>query len=269
MAPLKAWTKSESQSGKVKQSQNAMPGLTNGLATAKKRKRKDAPSESSKRKRIASKDSSEESHPQDDILRLEEKILESRNNYNSIHTLLDYLRSSDHGREQDMLAAVALCRVFCRLMAGGSLNRHREKASNENTIAQWLGERLQDYENGLLKMLKEPDAGRQSTALTLLMRLLKEETAHLNNLKESIWRDGIFGKLVHRLVEDEVYEETRALFVEKYVEKYDDVRYYTFALLGYVSALKLTNASLPIIEIYFPAESCTRLSKALFQSWLL
>ena len=246
-----------------------MPGLTNGLDAAKKRKSKKAPFEGSKRSRIASKECLEESVLQEDILSLEEKILESRNNYNSIHTLLDYLRSSDHGDEKDVLAAVALCRVVCKLMAGGSLNRHREKAGNENTIAQWLGERLQDYENELLKMLKEPDAGRQSTALTLLMRLVKEEAAHLNNLKESVWRDGIFGKIVHNLVEDEVFEETRALFVEKYVEKYDDVRYYTFALLGHVSALILTNACLPIIEIYFPAESRTRSSRALFQSWLL
>ena len=258
--------KSEFRFGKVKQSQNAMPGLTNGLDPVKKRKRKDAPCENSKRKRVASKESSEESDLQDDILSLEEKILESRNNFNSIHTLLDYLRSSNYGSEKNVLAAVALCRVFCRLMAGGSLNRHREKAGNENTIAQWLGERLQDYENELLKTLKEPDVGKGSTALTLLMRLVKEEAAHLDNLKESIWRDGIFGKLVHKLLEDEVVEETRAGFVEKYVEKYDDVRYYTFALLAYVRALILTITCLPLIEIFFPAGSRTHSSGMLFQS---
>lgn len=252
------WIESESRFVTVKQSPNAMPGLTNGLDTAKKRKSKDAPSESSKRRRVASKESSEESDLQDDILSLEEKILESRSHYNSIHTLLDYVRSSDHGDEKDVLAAVALCRVFCRLMAGGSLNRHREKASNENTIAQWLGERLQDYENELLTMLKKPDIGRQSTVLTLLMRLVKEEAAHLDNPKESIWRDGVFGKLVHTLVEDEAVEETRAEFVKKYIKKYDDVRYYTFALLAYVRVLMLTIACLPIIEIFFPAESRTR-----------
>ena len=242
--------KSEFPFGKVEQSQNAMPDLTTVREPAKKRQRKDPPSVSLKRKRVASKESSEESDPQDDVLSLEEKILESRNNYNSIHTLLDYLRSPDHGSEKNVLAAVALCRVFCRLMAGGSLNKRKEKAGNENTIAQWLGERLQDYENGLLKMLKQPDVERQNTALTLLMRLVKEEAAHLNNPRESVWRDGIFGKLVHRLLEDGVVEGTRADFVESYVEKYDDVRYYTFALLAYVRALMFTIASLPMIEIF-------------------
>ena len=245
-----------------------MPRLTNVQDPAKKRKSKDPPSVSSKRKRVASKESSEESDLQDDVLRLEEKILESRNNYNSIHALLDYLRSSDHGSEKNVLAAVALCRVFCRLMASGSLSKHKEKAGNENTIAQWLGERLQDYENELLKMLKEPDVERQNTALTLLMRLVKEQAAHLNNPKESIWRDGIFGKLVHKLLEDGVVEGTRTEFVKKYVEKYDDVRYYTFALLAYVRALMLTIASLPKIEIFFPVETRTRSSGILFQSWL-
>ena len=217
-----------------------MPGLTNGLDPAKKRKRKDAPSESSKRKRLTSEESSEEPDLQENILSLEEKILESRTNYNSIHTLLEYLGSSDRGSKKNVLAAVALCRVFCRLMAGGSLNKHKEKAGNENTIAQWLGERLQEYENGILKMLKEPDVERQSTALTLLMRLVKEEAKHLNKLKESVWRDGIFGKLVHKLLEDEVVEETRAAFVKSYVGKYDDVRYYTFVVLAYVRAVIIT-----------------------------
>ena len=266
MAPSKACIKSDFRFGKVKQSQNTMPGLTNGLDPTKKRKRKDAPSESSKRRRAASEESSEESDLQAGVLSLEEKILESRNNYNSIHTLLDYLRSSDHGSEKNVLAAVALCRVFCRLMAGGNLNKHREKAGNENTIAQWLGERLQDYETGLLKMLKEPDVERQSTALTLLMRLVKEEAAHLNNPKESVWRDGIFGKLVQNLLEGEVVEETRAGFVEKYVEKYDDVRYYTFGLLAYVRALILTIACLPMTEIFIPAEPRMHSSGILFQS---
>ena len=254
---------------KIKQSQNTMPGLTNGLDPTKKRKRKDAPSESSKRKRVASKEPSEEPDLQDDILSLEEKILESRINYNSIHTLLGYLGSSDHGSEKNVLAAVALCRVFCRLMAGGSLNKHKEKAGNENTIAQWLGERLQDYENELLKMFTEPDVGRQSTALTLLMRLVKEEAAHLNNVKGSIWRDGMLEKLVHKLLDDEVAEEIRAAFVENYVEKYDDVRYYTFALLAYVKAVMLMITCLLLIEIFFQAKSRTHAPRILFQSWLL
>ena len=245
-----------------------MPGLTNGLDPAKKRKRKDLGCSSSKRKRVVSKDSSEEPDLQDHILSLEEKILESRTNYNSIHTLLGYLGSSDHGGEKNVLAAVALCRVFCRLMAVGSLNKHKEKAGNENTIAQWLGERLQDYENEILKMLKEPDVGRQCIALTLLIRLVKEEAAHLKNLKESVWRGGIFGKLVHKLVEDEVAEETRAAFVEIYVEKYDDARYYTFAVLAYVRAVMITITCLFSIEIFFRAKSPTHPSRTLFQSWL-
>ena len=218
---------------------HTMPGIVSGLEPGKKRKKKDEVSGNSKKSRTAPK--AREPDPQEEVLGLEQKILGSRTNYNSIHTLLDHIRVGGSAEEKAMLAAVALCRVFCRLMAAGNLNKPQDKASNEATIVQWLRERLQDYENGLLKVLKDEDAGRQSTALTLLMRLVKEEATHLNKSEEAIWRDGLFEKLLRTLVEDGMAEDTRAEFVEKYVEEYDDVRYYTFARLAYVSVLLETN----------------------------
>ena len=214
---------------------NTMPGLTNGSETPKKRKRKPAASESSKKKRASSGEHPQERDAQDEIFRLEASILESRTNYNSIQTLFGYLRLHENDHKTTVVAAVSLCRIFCRLLAGGTLNKPKEKAGNETTIAQWLRERLQDYEIELLKMIKSSDLVRQSTALTLLMRLVKEEAAHLNNHGEVIWHEGVFGKLAAIVVEDGVAEETRAEFVEKYVGEYDDVRYYTFARLAYVS----------------------------------
>ena len=217
-----------------------MPRIVSGVEPGKKRKRRDEVSGNSKKSRTAPK--AREPDPQEEVLGLEQKILESRTNYNSIHTLLDHIRVGGSSEEKDMLAAVALCRVFCRLMAAGNLDKPQDKASNEATIVQWLRERLQDYENRLLRLLKDEDAGRQSTALTLLMRLVKEEEAtHLNKSEEAIWRDGLFEKLLRTLVEDGIAEDTRAEFVEKYVEEYDDVRYYTFARLAYVSVLLETN----------------------------
>ena len=73
------------------------------------------------------------------------------------------------------------------------------------------------------------------------MRLIKEEATHLNKSEKAIWRHGLFEKLLRTLVEDGVAEDTRVEFVEKYVEEYDEVRYYTFARLAYVSALVETN----------------------------
>ena len=136
--------------------------------------------------------------------------------------------------DEDVVAAVALFRVFCRLMAGGKLNKLTESPANEATIVQWLRERLHDFETGLLRMLGNENIGKQSTALTVIMRLVKEKVPHLNQSEDAVWQKGLFGQLVQTLIEKDVAEETRAEFVEKYVQKFDDVRYYTFACLTYV-----------------------------------
>lgn len=207
---------------------------TSGLEPGKKRKRKDEASHSSKKSRTLAVDSPVEGDFQDHALQLEEKILESRTNYNSIHTLLEYLQKNDGTEDVDIIAAVALCRVFCRLMAGGNLSKLRESSGNEATIVQWLRERLQDYEQGLLQMLRGDSVDRQSTALTIVVRLVKEKASHLNPSEDAVWQNSLFGQLIQTLIEEEVAEETKAEFVEKYVEEYDDVRYYTFACLAYV-----------------------------------
>ena len=172
---------------------------------------------------------------QDQALQLEDKILQSRTNYNSIHTLLAYVQQKDGAETDRIIAAVALCRVFCRLMARGSFSKLRGNSGNEVTIMQWLRERLHDYEQGLLRMLRTKNTGTQSTTLTVLMRLVKEKASHSNQSEDAVWQGGLFGQLVQTLIEEEVTEETRTAFVQKYVEEYEDVRFHTFACLAYVS----------------------------------
>lgn len=209
---------------------------TSRVEPGKKRKRKDETFRISKKSRTVTVDSPREVDFQDQALQLEEKIFQSRTNYNNIHTLLQYLQEKVGALDEDIVAAVTLCRVFCRLMAGGNLSKLREGSGNEATIVQWLRERLQDYEQGLLRLLRNGGTGKQSTALTVVMRLVKEKALHLNQSEDAVWQNGLFGKLVQTLIEENVAEETRTEFVEKYVEKYDDVRYYTFACLAYVSS---------------------------------
>lgn len=207
---------------------------TNGLEPEKKRKRNHGTFHASKKSRTAMVATPREVDFQDQALQLEEEILESQTNYNSIHTLLKFLERDGGLGDQDVIAAVALCRVFCRLMAGGKLSKLRESPANETTIVQWLRERLHDYEKGLLRMLGNENVGKQSTALTVVMRLVKGKASHLHQSEDAVWQNGLFGQLLQTLVEQEIPEEIRAEFVEKYVEKYDDVRYYTFACLAYV-----------------------------------
>lgn len=207
---------------------------TSGLQLGRKRKREDEVSRASKKSRTAVVDSPQEVDFQDQALQLEEEILESRTNYNNIHTLLEYLQESGGAEGDDIVAAVALCRVFCRLMAAGNMVKLRESHENEATIVQWLKERLEDYEQGLLQMLRNENISKQSTALTIIVRLVKEKASHLIQSEDAVWQNGLFGKLVQVLIKEEVATDTRTEFAEKYVEKYGDVRYYTFACLAYV-----------------------------------
>lgn len=227
--------KSENLSPELSQPQPTMVrATTSELEPGKKRKRKDETFHASKKSRTASVDSPPAFDFQDQALQLEEAILESQTNYNSIHTLLKYLQKGGEVEDEDVIAAVALYRVFCRLMSRGKLSKVRESPANEATIVQWLNERLRDFEKGLLRMLGNENIGKQSTALTVIMRLVKETAPHLNQSEDAVWQKGLFGELVKTLLERDVAEETRAEFVAKFVQKFDDIRYYTFACLAYV-----------------------------------
>lgn len=209
-----------------------MPAVLDALENNKKRKRDDEPSKSKNfKKRIIDRESSPEDF-ESEILLLENKIFESQKNYNSISTLLEYFRVQDSSNQKDVVAAVALCRVFCRLMTAGHLSRSKDSSDNEITIVKWLKQRLEDYENSLLSKLEAVDAPRQKTVLTLLMRLIKEEAKHLKLSDHDIWSAGVFEKTIRVLVENADAEEARLEFLEKYVENYDDIRYHFLARLA-------------------------------------
>ena len=211
-----------------------MPGLTKEVEAKKKRKRDGADLLETKRskRQVAIQESDQEVYIQSEILLLENQVLESRKHYNSIVTLLGYSNRYDAEDQSDIAAAVALCRIFCRLMAAGSMTKSREMADAEILILQWLKEQLVNYESSVLAMLSSKDIGRQSTALALLMRLMREEAGHLKLQESAIWRDGVFKGVLLSLVGTSLANEKRAEFVEKYLAKYDDIRYYAFALLG-------------------------------------
>ena len=219
-----------------------MPALINGAEINHKWKREDNLSKQPKSKRRTERrDSSDSDSVQADILIVEESILESRKNYNGIVTLLEVAQDVSVESQKNIFAAVALCRVFCRLMAAGNLVRNRDSSENEVTIAHWLNDRYQDYKIALLRTFEQVDVARQNTALPLLMRLVKEEKAHLNFSDEAIWRTGLFTNLVRALIKDTVADGIRKEFVDNYVENFDDVRYYTFESLATISPHKTGN----------------------------
>ena len=197
-----------------------MPELLDG-ATGISRKRK--------RNNVEpTKSISLEPNGHDEILLLESQILESRRHLNSITILLGYVNEKD---AKSIFAAISLCRVFCRLMAAGNLSKSQETSKNETLIVKWLKERFQEYKHSLLSMLASEISNRSTTALTLLLELIKEEAEQLKLSEYAVWSNGLFAKLLRILVDVEAIDDARAAFIDNYLLKYDDIRYYTFTRL--------------------------------------
>ncbi|KAH7087168.1 CBF/Mak21 family-domain-containing protein [Paraphoma chrysanthemicola] len=163
--------------------------------------------------------------PQAEVLQLEAQIVESRKHYNNIATLLQLARQPEADNEAPILAAVALCRVFSRLLATGDMVRSKGMGEAEAVIVSWLKERYKDFVDLLLNdFLRSEHGPKQSVALTLLMRLVKEESkAPKYNIKT-----GPLPRLVEALLLLPLDDPSRDEFADKYFKQYDDIRFFTF-----------------------------------------
>jgi U3 small nucleolar RNA-associated protein 19 len=200
-----------------------MPGLVE-----KKRKRSDAAVAANPSKSKKVKASSATKHGEDDpqakMLLLEQQILESPAHYPNITSLLDFLKSDD--ATQKVTSAVALCRVFCRLMAAERMVRQKSMDEQEIEQVDWLKTKYKEYGRQLGRLLANQEL--QSTALTLMMRLVKEETSQDGRRAEQAWRTGIFADLILGLLASADTVGAREEFMEKFVDEHDDVRYFAF-----------------------------------------
>ena len=238
-----------------------MPGVTMSDSTLKKRKRVDPtaaaaaaaadaiphsktakPSTKSSKKSKKSTATDDAKDPRAHILLMEAQILESKKHYNNISTLLKSCED-----DSDITAAVALCRVFCRLIAAERMVKHQGMPDAELEAADWLKTALKQYITHLCRSFTVDEL--QSTTLTLLMRLVKEETRQEGKRGEQAWRTGIFASVVRALVDQDVPDAVRDEFVEKYLEEHDDVRYFTFYHVAYVLSAVLSHS--PLSQLYY------------------
>ena len=96
-----------------------MPSFETASSAGKKRKRENAETDRKQIKQKSKRQSpSEDTHddPQAAILKLEAQIVESRRHYNNIAILLETAKQEKSEDDVVILAAVALCRVFSRLL---------------------------------------------------------------------------------------------------------------------------------------------------------
>jgi U3 small nucleolar RNA-associated protein 19 len=200
-----------------------MPGRVEGSEGAVKRKRVESRDKPSKRARS---ESSEED-VQARILLLETQIFESKKNYNNISTLIRLSRNENENLDVSLVASIALCRIFSRLMASGDFTKAQSTTEKESVVTLWLRERYSEYKIVLLQLLNREASG--STALTLCMRMLKNEGTHFRNGQEYGFPSTFLRDILQNLLGPNCGDAVRREFHEKYLEEYDDIRFYTFA----------------------------------------
>ncbi|KAF5654492.1 NOC4 nucleolar protein [Fusarium heterosporum] len=195
-----------------------------------KRKRPSTHEQPTKRRR-SSTSSNESEDPNAKILLMEQGILESRKNYNDITVLLSTANDFKNESPESMLATVALCRIFLRLLAQGSLISKKTLSEKDLVVVGWLKDQFGEFKKTLLALLRDEELA--PTALTLCMRTLKAEGEYLYDKDEYTFPRAFLRDIVAALFKSENGEVIKA-YVEEFVEQYDDIRYFTFNAVKYV-----------------------------------
>lgn len=205
-----------------------MPGLILSEQSDRKRKRlrPGSAAKLTKPRKAAKLDSGDDL--KSSILQYEEDSLSAEKRHNAIRGLLAIVEGT-HKPKVTILAAVTLCRVFCRLIASEQLIKTNDLSGKE---VQRLRALLQSYAQTLRSWIGDSDAAKENAAVTLLMRIVKEEVLQESIRGQQAWQaSSNFANLVKALLTVSEADCARQIFVEKYVEEHDDVRYYTFSAI--------------------------------------
>ncbi|OJD26684.1 hypothetical protein ACJ73_01933 [Blastomyces percursus] len=222
-----------------------MPGLLDGVHNSKKRK-KDAlerKQQSSKRRAVA-----DDNEDKSRIQQLEDQIAESRKYYNNIVVLMSLFITEDAAKSPNLTVALSLCRVFCRLWAGGQFNKPKGASEQDLILVTWLKERYQEYQQGLINVLKKAEPTAQIAALSLCMRLIKEQSVNGGAGAEvEVWKGGYFNDLVIALIEAQDGERVRSEFIENFLTKYHDIAFYTLLRLSEFASTNISPESIEVV----------------------
>ncbi|KAI5306459.1 hypothetical protein KEM56_000807 [Ascosphaera pollenicola] len=208
--------------------------------TAESKKRKKSTTKSAEpSKRRATATASDGDASRNEIRLLENQIAESRKYYNNIAKLISMLGVADGAENVNLQVAVSLCRVFCRLLAGGQLSKVKGSSEQDQIIVAWLRERLHEYHNALLDVLKHGTPSVQVPVLSLCFRLMKEQSTHLFGSETQVWSSEAFPRVVATLLEAFDGDVLRSNFIENFAKKHHDIAVYmVLALTKYLSERK-------------------------------
>jgi U3 small nucleolar RNA-associated protein 19 len=196
-----------------------------------KRKRPSDGERPDKRQRSSS---SEEDDAGSRILLLEKGILESKKNYNDITVLLDLMNEHRSGNPDSMLAAVALCRVFIRMLAQDAFSAKKNASEKDLVVSGWLKNQFALFKASLLTFLQSDELS--ITSLTLCMRVLKAEGERKHENEDYSFPSALLQDIVKEILQSDD-EDLCGSFLEEYVEQFDDIRFHTFKSVKYGSFL--------------------------------
>ncbi|KAK4166748.1 CBF/Mak21 family-domain-containing protein [Cladorrhinum sp. PSN259] len=195
------------------------------MAPISKRKRQEMAGQSKKRRKSEGVDTSESINPKAHLEKLKSEILESRKHYNNIATLLELSRKEAEDGNSELAATDTLCRVFLQLLAMRNLAQKKDASEKDATVVRWLRARLADYRDVLLSMFQADNLA--ISALMLAMALMKAESQYLDDRPEAVFPRYFLVDIVAAIITSPV-EELREQFSEAFLDKYDDIRFYTF-----------------------------------------
>ncbi|KAK9472697.1 CBF/Mak21 family-domain-containing protein [Dipodascopsis tothii] len=194
------------------------------VSVAKKRTRAAEEGGPKSTKRRPGAGASPEATP-DKIAELEAQIVESTEHYNNIVHLLAFL---EHDKSQiKILTAAALCRTFSRLMAARLLRKDKALAGAQETVVAWLRERYRGLKTALVALVGDSDEAVASAAVTVLVRLVREESTHSVDAGEYFFAKPLWTRTVAAVLATEpsaLVEEV----VTRHVSPHDDLRYHFF-----------------------------------------
>jgi U3 small nucleolar RNA-associated protein 19 len=219
-----------------------MPAVLSSEIQSSKRKRVSSAKKPVKRARSESSDDVVDAQAQ--ILLLENEIFESKKNYNNIAKLVALFKDDTQEPDDSVVAAISLCRVFTRLLVAGEFTFKAGTKEKDLVVLQWLKDRYLEYKEALLDILGEE--GISTTVLTLCLRLLKTEGENIRNNQEYQFPTLFLTGIMTTLLDPASDGEARKEFSEKFVEEYDDIRFYTLEAIQLVledNFLYFTNAT--------------------------
>lgn len=162
-----------------------------------------------------------------------EASLSDKKSLNNLVELLDIAKSTTKYPAQVIHAAIhAIHRVFTRLQLNGDLVQPRkaEEQTAKGKVTLWILEQYEEYIRLLLSLLEHDEPGLQIPALNILMALLKSDAEYqVSKGKKYIFNYAYYERIVCAFVEHSALSQPlQDEFVEKYVNAYDDLRYYFY-----------------------------------------